>query len=73
MNNVRALLLGLALAGSFPATAAPLATDDGFRGIWYFNQPTKDEYRYATNRTGDHVWRLPAQMSGDLARPEIAW
>lgn len=20
--------------------------DDGYRGIWYFNQPTKDEYRY---------------------------
>ena len=26
--------------------AAPLAVDDGYRGIWYFNQPTKDEYRY---------------------------
>jgi hypothetical protein len=26
--------------------AEPLPTDDGFRGIWYFNQPTADEYRY---------------------------
>lgn len=25
---------------------APLPTDDGFRGIWYFNQPSKDEYKY---------------------------
>src|SRR5947208_956325 len=20
--------------------------DDGYRGIWYYNQPSKDEYRY---------------------------
>src|SRR5262245_61630366 len=26
--------------------ADPLPTDDGYRGIWYFNQSTKDEYRY---------------------------
>jgi len=23
-----------------------LPADDGYRGIWYYNQPTKDEYRY---------------------------
>lgn len=23
-----------------------LPTDDGYRGIWYMNQPSKDEYRY---------------------------
>ena len=23
-----------------------LSVDDGYRGIWYFNQPTKDEYKY---------------------------
>jgi hypothetical protein len=46
MHDLKSLLVGLALAGSLPAAAAPLATDDGFRGIWYFNQPTKDEYRY---------------------------
>lgn len=23
-----------------------LATDDGYRGIWYFNQPSNDEYKY---------------------------
>ncbi len=24
----------------------PLPRDDGYRGIWYMNQPSKDEYRY---------------------------
>jgi hypothetical protein len=28
------------------APAEPLAPDDGYRGIWYFNQSSKDEYRY---------------------------
>ncbi|MCX7818737.1 MAG: BNR repeat-containing protein [Kiritimatiellae bacterium] len=36
----RRMCAALALA------AAPLPTDDGYRGIWYFNQPTRDEYRY---------------------------
>jgi hypothetical protein len=26
--------------------AAPLPEDDGYRGIWYANQPSGDEYRY---------------------------
>jgi hypothetical protein len=28
------------------AVAEPLPRDDGYRGIWYYNQPTKDEYKY---------------------------
>jgi len=28
---------------------------------------------YFTNRDGDHVWRLPVEMSGEAAKPEIAW
>ncbi len=36
----------VAFAVSRFCLAAPLPTDDGYRGIWYFNQPTKDEYRY---------------------------
>jgi hypothetical protein len=28
---------------------------------------------YFTNKTGDHVWRLPPVMTDDFARPEIAW
>jgi hypothetical protein len=27
-------------------TAAPLEMDDGYRGIWYYNQATKDEFKY---------------------------
>jgi hypothetical protein len=30
---------------SNPALAA-LPTENGYRGIWYFNQPSKDEYKY---------------------------
>ena len=26
--------------------AAPRPRDDGYRGIWYFNQPTRDEYKF---------------------------
>ena len=26
--------------------AAPAQTDDGYRGIWYMNQPTGDEYKF---------------------------
>ncbi len=29
-----------------PTTARTLPTDDGYRGIWYMNQPTDDAYRY---------------------------
>lgn len=27
-------------------TYRTLTADDGYRGIWYFNQPTKDEYKF---------------------------
>src|SRR3954462_12844376 len=29
-----------------PAAAAELPTADGYRGIWYMNTPTKNEYVY---------------------------
>ncbi len=35
-----------ALLATVCAAAEPLPKDDGYRGIWYFNQPTQDEYRY---------------------------
>jgi len=28
------------------ALAEPLPKDDGYRGIWYCNQPTQDEYKF---------------------------
>jgi hypothetical protein len=33
----------LPLAASF---AQPLPRDEGYRGIWYYNQPSKDQYKY---------------------------
>jgi hypothetical protein len=33
-------------AASQPAKDLPLAKDDGYRGIWYMNQPSGDEYKY---------------------------
>jgi BNR repeat-containing family member len=32
--------------GALNRDGPPLPKDDGYRGIWYSNQPTKDEYRY---------------------------
>lgn len=29
-----------------PMTGGKLQPDDGYRGIWYYNQATKDEYKY---------------------------
>jgi len=37
---------GVAALEGGSAEAAPLAKDDGYRGIWYYNQPSKDEYVY---------------------------
>lgn len=34
----------LALLAAYAAVAQP--KDDGYRGVWYSNQPSKDEYRY---------------------------
>jgi len=33
-------------SGDALAMVFKLATDDGYRGIWYFNQPSNDEYKY---------------------------
>lgn len=46
MSLRRALHFVAILFTAIPLRADPLSTDDGYRGIWYFNQPTKDEYRY---------------------------
>jgi hypothetical protein len=50
MRVTRLYLLFAAIATSLAlyqtALAAPAATADGYRGIWYMNQPTGDEYKY---------------------------
>ncbi|MDB6029622.1 MAG: hypothetical protein JWM68_5845 [Verrucomicrobiales bacterium] len=40
------LYLLVACSAPFQTFAEPLPKDDGYRGIWYFNQPSKDEYKY---------------------------
>jgi hypothetical protein len=49
MKNPRlpvCLVFALALLSGAQTRAEVLPQDDGYRGIWYFNQPTRDEYRY---------------------------
>jgi hypothetical protein len=45
MNALRLLLLSAIVCPAFAARAA-LPQDDGYRGIWYYNQPSKDEYKF---------------------------
>ena len=37
------VLIFLTIAAAF---GEEMPRDDGYRGIWYFNQPTKDQYVY---------------------------
>ncbi|QDT55172.1 hypothetical protein Pan44_32140 [Caulifigura coniformis] len=51
----------------------PLLAHPDFYAIWadgHGRQPSESRL-YFTNRTGDHVWRLPAIMSTEFAKPEI--
>ncbi len=41
-----ALPLRAAVPARVTATGGRLPVDDGYRGIWYYNQPTKDEYKF---------------------------
>ncbi len=45
MPTRRAFAQALALGCPLPA-AEPFAKDDGYRGIWYFNQPSDDDFKY---------------------------
>ena len=45
MRRTTAVLLAAGLAMQI-CLAAPQPKDDGYRGIWYYNQATKDEYKY---------------------------
>lgn len=41
-----AMAATLWLVGMAWCWGEPLPTDDGYHGIWYYNQPSKDEYKY---------------------------
>ncbi|MFB3827890.1 MAG: BNR-4 repeat-containing protein [Bryobacteraceae bacterium] len=53
----------------------PVDAHPGFYALWADGDPLKpsDSALYFTDREGTHVWRLPARMAGDFAKPEIAW
>ena len=53
----------------------PVDAHVDFYALWadgHGRQPSIS-YLYFTNRSGDHVWRLPPVMEDDFAEPEIAW
>ena len=65
----RQLLAGTGILCAARAAAQDgLLRDDGYRGIWYFNQPSRDEYRYKysggfATYPQQHVpiaWHVPA-------------
>jgi hypothetical protein len=53
----------------------PLNAHPDFYAFWADGNPlAPSECRlYFTNQSGEHVWRLPAQMDGESAKPEVAW
>lgn len=53
----------------------PVDAHPDFYAIWAdgnARQPS-ESCLYFTNQKGEHVWRLPAKMTGDFADPEIVW
>lgn len=54
---------------------APLHAHPDFYAIWgsgHAHEPSPVGL-YFTDRAGSHVWRLPEQIAGDRAVPEVAW
>lgn len=53
----------------------PLNAHPDFYALWadgHGREPSESAI-YFTNQRGDHVWRLPAKMDADFAKPEVAW
>lgn len=53
----------------------PVNAHPDFYALWAdgdARQPS-ESHLYFTNRSGDHVWRLPPVMKDEFARPEIIW
>jgi hypothetical protein len=53
----------------------PVNANPEFYALWADGNPRQmsESYLYFTNQKGDHVWRLPAVMKGESAKPEIIW
>jgi hypothetical protein len=54
---------------------APLSAHPDFYALWGAGDTHRpsDSVLYFTDRGGTHVWRLPANMTGETAAPEVAW
>ena len=46
MRTTLAVTTAILFALTAMAADAPLPRDDGYRGIWYYNQPSGDVYKY---------------------------
>jgi hypothetical protein len=53
----------------------PVDANPQFYALWADGNPLeRSESRlYFTDREGSHVWRLPAHMEEEFAKPEVAW
>ncbi|MEX2112508.1 MAG: BNR-4 repeat-containing protein [Pirellulales bacterium] len=53
----------------------PLAFHRDFAALWGSGNARKPSASalYFTDRAATHVWRLPSEMKGDTAPPEVAW
>jgi hypothetical protein len=53
----------------------PVNANPGFYALWAdgHGREMSDSRLYFTNRTGEHVWRLPAEMTEEFAEPEVVW
>lgn len=53
----------------------PLNAHPAFYALWADGNPRvpSESFLYFTSQAGDHVWRLPAEMTTEFARPEVAW
>lgn len=53
----------------------PFDAHPDFYALWadgHAREPS-ESFIYFTNQKGEHVWRLPAKVNGEMAAPEIAW
>lgn len=67
--------LSKASKGNHTYVRCPFNANPDFYAFWADGNARKpsDSALYFTNRTGDHVWRLPEHMDSDFAKPEVAW
>jgi hypothetical protein len=53
----------------------PVNANPEFYALWASGDAREpsESYLFFINQKGDHVWRLPAKMKSDFAKPEVVW